>query len=215
MESPLRTWLCAVFVGLVSSWLLRRLRRAAAPLSESDSAIYTSGLRRRQGAAIGKRRSACRAGARPPDLPLAPRITWIALQARRRELRRYHRASSPRIPTGPRQKLLRSAPRKRSPPRPTRQLAVLVRRRIRRSLPAASCARRSCGWTHGRTRRCRGARSARPGSTATSAQFEEKFMLQRYHGMLRARGQRARLDRLLWDGQTRRSRRMMPLCRAG
>lgn len=40
--------------------------------------------------------------------------------------------------------------------------------------------------------------------------FEEKSVLQRYHGTLRPADHWARLDRLLWDGQVEAARRMMP-----
>lgn len=40
--------------------------------------------------------------------------------------------------------------------------------------------------------------------------FEEKSVLQRYHGILRPSDQVARLDRLLWDGQAEAARRMLP-----
>lgn len=39
--------------------------------------------------------------------------------------------------------------------------------------------------------------------------FEEKTVLQRYHGILRPADNVARLDRLLWDGQVEAARRMM------
>jgi soluble lytic murein transglycosylase len=39
--------------------------------------------------------------------------------------------------------------------------------------------------------------------------FEEKSVLQRYHGQLRQSDHAARLDRLLWDGQVEAARRMM------
>jgi soluble lytic murein transglycosylase len=39
--------------------------------------------------------------------------------------------------------------------------------------------------------------------------FEEKSVLQRYHGILRPADNVARLDRLLWDGQDEAARRMM------
>ncbi len=39
--------------------------------------------------------------------------------------------------------------------------------------------------------------------------FEEKSVLQRYHGVLRQADHVARLDRLLWDGQVEAARRMM------
>jgi len=40
--------------------------------------------------------------------------------------------------------------------------------------------------------------------------FEEKTVLQRYHQLLREADHWARLDRLLWDGETEAARRMMP-----
>jgi soluble lytic murein transglycosylase len=40
--------------------------------------------------------------------------------------------------------------------------------------------------------------------------FEEKTLLQRYHGVLREEDHIARLDRLLWDGKTEAARRMFP-----
>ena len=46
---------------------------------------------------------------------------------------------------------------------------------------------------------------------ADFSNFEEKSFLQRYHGVLRAQDHEARLDRLLWDGQTQAARRMYRL----
>ena len=40
--------------------------------------------------------------------------------------------------------------------------------------------------------------------------FEEKTLLQRYHGVLRQEDQIARLDRLLWDGRVDAAKRMYP-----
>jgi soluble lytic murein transglycosylase len=40
--------------------------------------------------------------------------------------------------------------------------------------------------------------------------FEEKTLLQRYHGLLREQDHIARLDRLLWDGRVDAARRMSP-----
>ncbi|HET7594086.1 MAG TPA: lytic transglycosylase domain-containing protein [Stellaceae bacterium] len=40
--------------------------------------------------------------------------------------------------------------------------------------------------------------------------FEEKTLLQRYHGVLREEDHVARLDRLLWDGRSDAARRMFP-----
>ena len=40
--------------------------------------------------------------------------------------------------------------------------------------------------------------------------FEEKTLLQRYHGVLREEDHVARLDRLLWDGKSDAARRMFP-----
>jgi len=40
--------------------------------------------------------------------------------------------------------------------------------------------------------------------------FEEKTLLQRYHGVLRQQDHIARLDRLLWDGKSEAARRMFP-----
>jgi soluble lytic murein transglycosylase len=40
--------------------------------------------------------------------------------------------------------------------------------------------------------------------------FEEKTLLQRYHGVLREQDHIARLDRLLWDGKREAARRMFP-----
>jgi soluble lytic murein transglycosylase len=39
--------------------------------------------------------------------------------------------------------------------------------------------------------------------------FEEKSLLQRYHGILRGEDQAQRLDRLIWDGQTTQAKRML------
>jgi len=41
--------------------------------------------------------------------------------------------------------------------------------------------------------------------------FEEKSMQQRFHDVLRAADNEARLDRLLWDGQIAAAKRMLPL----
>jgi soluble lytic murein transglycosylase len=41
--------------------------------------------------------------------------------------------------------------------------------------------------------------------------FEERTLLQRYHGMLRAEDHQKRLDRLLWDGQTEEAHRLLRL----
>lgn len=45
----------------------------------------------------------------------------------------------------------------------------------------------------------------------TFTAFEEKTLLQRYHGVLREADHQKRLDRLLWDGQTEAARRMLRL----
>jgi soluble lytic murein transglycosylase len=44
--------------------------------------------------------------------------------------------------------------------------------------------------------------------------FEEKTLLQRYHGVLREEDHVARLDRLLWDGRADAARRMSPYVNA-
>ncbi len=41
--------------------------------------------------------------------------------------------------------------------------------------------------------------------------FDEKSMLQRFHGVLRPADNEQRLNRLLWDGQTAAAKRMLPL----